>query len=78
LLLRISDVSDPLIYDISDENFSLTKKNDTSTETDTIKIVPLGESMTIGFSPDYPDSLEENPGYRRSFASSTCKGRIQG
>ncbi len=68
VLVRISDTSNLLIYDISDENFALIiiEKNkqinkSVQVTSPVIKIMPLGDSITWGTNPDNSNSS----GYRR-------------
>ena len=66
-LVRIRDKSKPNVYDVSNKNFTLTIKESnkrinknaevTTTTSDAIRIMPLGDSITEG----YPD----DNGYRR-------------
>ena len=72
VLVRISDASDPLIYDVSDKSFSLNIieksrqiNQDTKISSSTIKLMPLGDSITWGTNPDNSNSA----GYRRSLYS---------
>lgn len=69
VLIKISDASNPFIYDISNENFSIVKEtsqeNIEKIEFSSIKIMPLGDSITWGTNPDDPNS----PGYRRTLDS---------
>ena len=68
VLVRISDASNFLIYDVSDKNFTLNyiknKQINKSTQVSspTIKLMPLGDSITWGTNPDNSNSS----GYRRS------------
>ena len=69
VLVRISDVSNPLIYDTSDKSFTLNIVSETEQinqnaqiSTPTIKLMPLGDSITWGTNPDNSNSS----GYRRS------------
>ncbi len=68
VLIKISDTSNPFTFDISNENFSVDIKEKreqfnkiTEITGDTIKIMPLGDSITWGTNPDELNS----PGYRR-------------
>ena len=67
VLVRISDTSNFLIYDVSDKNFALNMNNEqinksAQVSSTTIKLMPLGDSITWGTNPDDANS----PGYRRS------------
>ncbi len=69
VLVRISDASNPLIYDVSDKSFSLNIievsrqiNQNTQISSSTIKLMPLGDSITWGTNPDNSNSS----GYRRS------------
>ena len=72
VLIKISDTSNPFTFDISNENFSVDIKEKlkqfnkiTEITGDTIKIMPLGDSITWGTNPDELNS----PGYRRRLDS---------
>ena len=73
ILVRVSDIYNPLVYDVSNQDFSLNiteNKNSresvqTATIGDTIKIMPLGDSITWGVTPNNSNS----PGYRRTLDS---------
>ena len=69
VLIRISDVYNPSVYDVSDQDFTLniSEKNKGINKSaqlsgTPIKIMPLGDSITWGTNPD--DST--SPGYRDS------------
>ena len=68
VLIRISDVYNPFVYDVSDKSFALDfneKSNlnkSAQVSSTTIKIMPLGDSITWGTNPNAANS----PGYRRS------------
>ena len=72
VLIRISDASNQDVYDMNNETFSIyiqSNKNKSQklnkpsqTTSTTIKIMPLGNSITWGINPDDANS----PGYRRS------------
>ena len=68
VLIRISDVYNPIVYDLSDEDFALVfnEKNplnkSAQVSSTTIKIMPLGDSITWGTNPEDANS----PGFRRS------------
>ena len=67
VLVRISDTSNFLIYDVSDKNFALNMNNKQINKSEQvtnpiIKLMPLGDSITWGTNPDNSNSS----GYRRS------------
>jgi len=69
VLIRISDALNPFLFDVSDESFTLSiiKENKLMTKMEqvtspTIKLMPLGDSITWGTNPDNSNSS----GYRRS------------
>ena len=71
VLIRISDVYNPFVYDVSDKSFALdfnersNLNKSAQVSSTTIKIMPLGDSITWGTNPDDANS----PGYRRSLYS---------
>ena len=85
VLIRISDASNPDIFDVSDKNFSIIKSDEFNkspfVESTIIKIMPLGDSITqgVGVSTEvgYRESLFnllKNAGYNFSFVGTQITG----
>lgn len=74
VLIKISDASNPMEYDISDKNFSLTitkeKERINKLAGNPVRIMLLGDSITRGTNPDDYNS----PGYRRILDSLLTNG----
>jgi len=72
VMIRVGDASNPFINDISNENFTIVIKEknkqlnkSAQASGTTIKIMPLGDSITWGTNPSGTNS----PGYRRQLNS---------